>query len=89
MDIILLVLAHPVFEVTIHLMIGSLFIMELLQHWSHHRKGKNQRSEKLYTLDEARIELFGEALKHGNKLCTCASVRPEIWRESVRLSQDS
>jgi hypothetical protein len=38
--------------------------MEALQHWYHHRKNKNNRQEPRYTLDEARVLLFDEAVRH-------------------------
>jgi hypothetical protein len=59
-------LSTPGVEVSIHLMIAGVFIMELFQHWSHHRKKKHNRDEPRYTLDEARVILFEEALNAGN-----------------------
>jgi hypothetical protein len=58
-------LTNPITDILIHLMIAGLFVMELVQHWSHHRKNKRKRNEPVYTLDEARLLLFGEALNVG------------------------
>jgi hypothetical protein len=55
-------LSTPGVEVSIHLMIAGVFIMELFQHWTHHRKKKRTREVPKYTLDEARLILFSEAL---------------------------
>jgi len=55
-------LANPAVDIIVHLMIASMFLMELIQHWSHHRKNKRKRGEPTYTLDEARVILFNEAL---------------------------
>lgn len=57
------ILTNPVMDIIIHLMIAGLFVMELIQHWSHHRKNKRKRGEPTYTLDEAKILLFEEAVE--------------------------
>jgi hypothetical protein len=51
-------------DLLFHLLIIMIFIMEALQHWYHHRKNKNNRQEPRYTLDEARVLLFDEAVRH-------------------------
>ncbi len=63
---ILDILANPAVDITIHLMIVAVFLMELFSHWSHHRKNKRKRGEPTYTLDEARVILFAEALNVNN-----------------------
>jgi hypothetical protein len=55
-------LTNPATDIVIHLMIAGLFVMELVQHWSHHRRNKRKRGEPTYTLDEARVLLFDEAV---------------------------
>jgi hypothetical protein len=59
-------LSNPVVDIIVHLMIAGVFVMELISHWSHHRKQKRKRGEPTYTLDEARVILFEEALNVGN-----------------------
>lgn len=51
-------ISHPATEAAIHLMVLAIFFMELWQHWTHHKKQKSRRGEKLYTLDEAKAVLF-------------------------------
>lgn len=62
MDWLIQLLSDPLTDIIIHLMIAGVFLMELVQHWSHHRKKKLTRDEPRYTLDEARVLLFEEAL---------------------------
>ncbi|MFY3742239.1 MAG: hypothetical protein HMLIMOIP_002703 [Candidatus Nitrosomirales archaeon] len=59
-DWFLQLISHPATEAGIHLMVLAIFFMEVWQHWQHHKKNKERRGEKLYTLDEARIVLFNE-----------------------------
>lgn len=66
MDWLIEFLSNPVVDIVIHLMIAGVFIMELVQHWSHHKRNKRKRGEPTYTLDEARVLLFEEALNVGN-----------------------
>lgn len=61
-------LGRKMFELLIHLMIAAVFMMELFQHWSHHRKKRKGRIEPRYTLDEARVILFQEALQHAGQV---------------------
>lgn len=68
-------------ELLVHLPVLILVVIDLWMHYQHHKKRKQAlESQKLYTLDEARIELFPEALEHGNKLCACTGIREEIRR---------
>ena len=47
------IISHPATEAGIHLMVLAIFFMEVWQHYSHHKKNKAKRGEKLYTLSEA------------------------------------
>lgn len=60
----MMILTNPIVDVVIHLLIAGIFLMEVGQHWSHHKKAKRKRAEPTYTLDEARVLLFQEALEH-------------------------
>lgn len=51
-------ISHPATEAGIHLMVLAIFVMEVWQHWTHHRKNKRSRGATKYTLDEAKVILF-------------------------------
>lgn len=76
---ILNLLANPAVDVGIHIMIVIIFLMEVWQHYSHHRKQKRKRSEPTYTLDEARLLLFDEAVER-----ITSSYDPRIPHEIVK-----
>lgn len=70
-------------EVITHLLVIIFIVGDFGYHaFKAWQKRKQNKSKKLYTLNEARVELFPEALEHGNKLCACTGIREEIRRES-------
>lgn len=62
MNAIIDFLTQPAVEGGIHIAIAVIIVMEVVQHWVHHRRKKNGRAEKLYTLNEARAVLFDQVV---------------------------
>jgi hypothetical protein len=51
-------------ELLLHIPVMILVIIDLYQHWTHHRRGKKNR-EPLYTLDQAKAVLYDKAVADG------------------------
>lgn len=52
-------------ELIVHGIVVLMVTFDVFSHYRDHRKRKNKRAaSKVYTLDEARVILFNEALKH-------------------------